>query len=82
MSNNNCISYLEVLVPRFKGEMDQAISNGERPSARSKEMWMECTKRKNTIMAACGQGAMTVEDYKAACESQLVKDKAMLKYFM
>ncbi len=53
MSNNNCMSYLEILVPRFKSEMDQAIAKGERPSARSKEMWMECQKRKNTIMAAC-----------------------------
>ncbi len=53
MSNNNCMSYLEILVPRFKNEMDQSIAKGERPSARSKEMWIECTKRKNTIMAAC-----------------------------
>lgn len=65
MSNNNCVSYLELLIPRFKGEMDAAIQRGERPSARSKEMWMECTKRKNTLMAACAQEAMKPEEYKS-----------------
>lgn len=53
MTNNNCMSYLEILVHRFKDEIDKAIANGERPPARSKELWMECNKRKNTIMAAC-----------------------------
>lgn len=36
------MSYLEILVPRFKAEMDQSIAKGERPPARSKEMWIEC----------------------------------------
>jgi hypothetical protein len=64
MSNNNCMSYLEILVHRFKDEIDKAIANGERPPARSKELWIECNKRKNTIMAACAQEAMSPEEYK------------------
>ena len=46
MTNNNCMSYLEILVPRFKGEIDKAIEEGSRPPARAKQLWMECQKRK------------------------------------
>jgi len=42
MSNNNCVSYLEIIVPRFKGEIDKAIEEGSRPPARSRQLWMEC----------------------------------------
>jgi hypothetical protein len=81
MTNNNCCSYLEVLVARFKSEMDQSIVKGERAPARTKEMWMECTKRLLTIQAACQQQAMTEADYKQALEQQLKKDTNLLNYF-
>lgn len=42
MNNNNCISYLEILIPRFKGEIDAALAREERAPPRSREMWMEC----------------------------------------
>lgn len=69
MNNNNCISYLEILIPRFKGEIDAALAREERAPPRSREMWIECTKRLNTITAACQQGMMTMEDYKSALEA-------------
>ena len=47
MSNNNCVSYLEVLVARFDGNMKAALAKEERPDKRTREMWMECTKRRN-----------------------------------
>ena len=52
MNNNNCISYLELLVDRFKGQMDAAMAKGERPTSRVKSMWMDCTKRKGNIISA------------------------------
>jgi aspartokinase len=82
MANNNCVSYLEFLSDKSKAQMDAAMAAGERPTARSKEMWMNCMKVKNGIMAACQQGALSPEDYKASLEAQLQKDKAMIKYFM
>ena len=42
MNNNNCISYLEILIPRFKVEIDAALAREERAPPRSREMWMEC----------------------------------------
>lgn len=42
MNNNNCMSYLEILIPRFKGEIDAALAREERAPPRSREMWMEC----------------------------------------
>lgn len=58
------------------------MAAGERPTARSKEMWMNCMKVKNGIMAACQQGALTPEEYSASLEAQVQKDKSMIKYFM
>jgi len=42
MNNNNCCSYLEILISRFKGEIDAALAREERAPPRSREMWMEC----------------------------------------
>ena len=53
MNNNNCVSYLEALTPRFKKQMDEAIANGERPKPRIKTLWMEFQKRARNIQNAC-----------------------------
>jgi hypothetical protein len=46
MTNNSCVSYLELLIGRFKSEIDSSIEKGERPNSRSRHLWMECQKRK------------------------------------
>ena len=53
MSNNNCITYLEFIIPKFDQKMKDAIASGTRPDARIKQLWMECQKRRNVIMLAC-----------------------------
>lgn len=82
MANNNCVSYLELVIPRFKANIDEAMAKGERPNPRIRSLWMECQKRKNVIEGACGNGQMTMEEYKQIQETQLAKDKAMTRYFM
>ncbi len=82
MSNNNCVSYLELLISTFKSEIDSSIENGDRPKPRSRQLWMECQKRKTQIENACGQGAITPEEYVKIQLNQIAKDKLMIKYFM
>ena len=63
MTNNNSVGYLEEMIPKFKQAIDDAIAAGERPPQRVRTLWMECQKRKMQIENACGQGAMTIEEY-------------------
>jgi len=53
MENNNCVSYLEILISRFNNEIQASMSKGERPNAQKRQLWMECQKRKITIETAC-----------------------------
>ena len=45
MNNNNCASYLELLISRCKAQLDQAVAE-ERPSdPRIKKLWLESITR-------------------------------------
>lgn len=82
MANNVCMSYLEKVIPVFKEKMETALNKGDRTTMKHfQALWMESTKKKNAIEQACGNGAMTPEEYVAIQKRQIEKDTKLLAYF-
>jgi len=42
MLNNNCVSYLEYLIPKLDSEIKLSIQSGSRPNPVTRQLWMEC----------------------------------------
>ena len=82
MANNVCMSYLEKKIPHFNDKMQAALQSGDRATMKYYQaLWMESTKKKNGIEQACGNGAMTPEQYVECQKRQIEKDTKLLAYF-
>ena len=74
MNNNNCASYLELLVSRSKAQLDQAISEERPVEPRIKKLWLESMTRLKQLENACGSGTLSPEDYVDMIKTQKAKD--------
>ena len=82
MGNNVNISYLEKMIPTYNERMQQALKGGDRTTMKYYQtLWMEGTKKKNSIEQACGSGAMTIDEYIGIQKAQVEKDTKLLAYF-
>ena len=82
MANNVNMSYLEKMIPTYNEKMQQALKSGDRTTMKHYQtLWMEGTKKKNSIEQACGSGAMTIEEYVKIQKAQVEKDTKLLAHF-
>ena len=82
MANNVNMSYLEKMIPVYNERMQQALKASDRTTMKHYQaLWMEGTKKKNTIEQACGAGSMTIEEYINIQKAQVEKDTKLLMYF-
>lgn len=78
MANNNCVSYLEELIPKLNADIQAALKEGTRPDPKTRGLWMECTKRKHQLEMACGNGTLSPEEYVIIQKSQVEKDEKLV----
>ncbi len=81
MNNNNCASYLELMISRSKAQLDQAVAEGRPVEPRVKKLWLDCMTRLKQLENACGGGTLSPEDYADILKTQKAKDVQMVQYF-